>query len=276
MKGPKRVVVDGVTTRYFEAGEGLPVVLFHGGGVTSSSEDWDECFDYFAKNFHVYVFDQLGFGYTDKRMTGLGLLDRVNHAASIMKSFGISRAHLVGYSQGGYVAARVALDFPELARTLVVGDSGTLAPMGNFASNGKITHAISLSHNPKLTKVYVRELYANLAYTKDEITDTFIEDRLAVASLPGNIEAAKIRANSSENLDERRRLDLSSRLSNFRLPTLIIWGKQDAAAPLSRGLKLLDLIPDADFHVFDKCGHNAMIDRRDEYVSLVQDFCKCH
>jgi pimeloyl-ACP methyl ester carboxylesterase len=276
LPNPKFTLVNGVRTRYFEAGTGVPMMLVHGGGITSSAEDWEENFEHFANYFHVYAFDQIGFGYTDKPESDFGLLNRVNHSVSFMKLCGISKAHLVGYSQGGYVAARIALDYPSLARTLVVGDSGTLAPMGNFTSDGKLTPTIALSHNPSLTKEYVEELYQNILYSKQNITTSFIEKKLAIASLPGNLEAARARAKLSENLEERRKLDVSDRLADFQIPTLIIWGRHDTAAPLSRGLKLFESLASADLHIFNECGHNAMLDRREEYNSIVTMFCQRH
>ena len=64
----KFIDVSGIRTRYFEKGEGDPLVLFHGGefGYKASSDcadDWDLNFDGLSKWFHVYAVDKLGQGY---------------------------------------------------------------------------------------------------------------------------------------------------------------------------------------------------------------------
>src|ERR1700759_4663383 len=67
MGAGKFVDVDGVRTRYFEAGSGKPLVLIHGGQwpATALADSWNAVFDHLARNFHVYAFDKLGMGFTD-------------------------------------------------------------------------------------------------------------------------------------------------------------------------------------------------------------------
>ena len=63
----KFVDVDGIRTRYFEAGSGEILVLVHGGGFgqTAGAEGWSSIFGGLAQHFHVYAFDKLGMGETD-------------------------------------------------------------------------------------------------------------------------------------------------------------------------------------------------------------------
>ena len=63
----KYIDIDGINTRYFEAGDGEPMILIHGGqpGMASSSEIWFLNIDELAKKYHVYALDKLGQGYTD-------------------------------------------------------------------------------------------------------------------------------------------------------------------------------------------------------------------
>ncbi len=67
MEKPKFRNVDGIRTRYYEAGIGEPLVLIHGGSFGSyySADHWSLNFDGLSKHFHVYAFDKLGQGYTD-------------------------------------------------------------------------------------------------------------------------------------------------------------------------------------------------------------------
>src|SRR5215510_7208573 len=58
----KFIDVNGIRTRYFDGGNGEPLVLVHGGQwpATASAGGWAPVFDHLAGNFHVYAFDKLG------------------------------------------------------------------------------------------------------------------------------------------------------------------------------------------------------------------------
>ena len=56
------------------------------------------------------------------------------------------------------------------------------------------------------------------------------------------------------------------------LPTLIVWGKQDAIVPLSAGEVYRESIQGSRLVVLDNCGHHPEIERSDEFVRLVREF----
>ena len=62
------------------------------------------------------------------------------------------------------------------------------------------------------------------------------------------------------------------RLSDIQNPTLIIHGREDRVIPLETSLKLLNIIPNAQLHVFGHCGHWTQLEPRDAFNHLVRDF----
>ena len=54
--------------------------------------------------------------------------------------------------------------------------------------------------------------------------------------------------------------------------TLILWGKNDQSAPIERALLLFDLIPGAELHIFDECGHWVQWDQAARFNQIVGDF----
>jgi hypothetical protein len=130
----KYVDANGIRTRYFEKGSGDALLLIHGGqaGATSNAQNWEQNFDYLAKYFHVYAIDKLGQGYTDNPKTDNDYEDYytrvVDHVYGFMQAVGIDKVHLIGHSQGGWPVTRIALDYPEKVKSLVIVDSGTMAP----------------------------------------------------------------------------------------------------------------------------------------------------
>jgi 2-hydroxymuconate-semialdehyde hydrolase len=54
--------------------------------------------------------------------------------------------------------------------------------------------------------------------------------------------------------------------------TMIVHGREDRVVPLPGSLKLLELLPNSQLHVFGQCGHWTMIEHRDRFNRLVLDF----
>src|SRR5262249_54884013 len=100
----KFVTVDGIRTRYFEGGQGQPLVLIHGGQwpATSSADGWSPIFDHLAQRFRVYAFDKLGHGYTDNpRADADYSMDAIiRHAAGFIQALGLKNIVLAGHSRG--------------------------------------------------------------------------------------------------------------------------------------------------------------------------------
>ena len=56
------------------------------------------------------------------------------------------------------------------------------------------------------------------------------------------------------------------------LPTLIVWGQQDAIVPLSAGQVYQESIKDSGLAVVENCGHRVEVEKSDEFVRLIKDF----
>jgi pimeloyl-ACP methyl ester carboxylesterase len=97
--------------RYRDIGSGAPVVLLH--GYADRLEMWEMVADSLAQKHRVIALDQRGFGlstkFSDPAKYGVHVVDDV---IALLDSLHIPRAHLVGHSMGGLVAANVALRHP--------------------------------------------------------------------------------------------------------------------------------------------------------------------
>ncbi len=65
-------------------------------------------------------------------------------------------------------------------------------------------------------------------------------------------------------------------LSTLDLPVLLIHGLQDEVIPASRTWELLNTIPSADSHIFNRCGHWTQIERADEFNEVVSQYLVRH
>jgi pimeloyl-ACP methyl ester carboxylesterase len=75
----------------------------------------------------------------------------------------------------------------------------------------------------------------------------------------------------SENAASPQRPILTE-LPRLTPKTLILWGKNDQAAAVERALLLFDLIPGAELHVFDECGHSVQLDQASRFNQIVSAF----
>ncbi|WP_300029647.1 alpha/beta hydrolase [uncultured Roseobacter sp.] len=113
---------DGLQVRVTHGGAGPPVLLLHGFPQTHAM--WHAVAPFLAKNHTVYAPDLRGYGASGKP-PGTAPYSFRHMAAdqrALMRHFGETEVHVVGHDRGGRVAHRLALDAPELVRTLTVMD----------------------------------------------------------------------------------------------------------------------------------------------------------
>jgi len=107
--------VNGVRLHYVEAGQGTPVILVHGLACDHVA-NWmlPRVFQKLSKRYRVIALDNRGHGKSDKpydpAQYGLELVDDV---VRLMDHLGIAKAHVVGYSMGGFITLKLALRHPK-------------------------------------------------------------------------------------------------------------------------------------------------------------------
>lgn len=97
----------GHITRSIEAGAGEAVVLLH--GISGHAETWVRTVTGLAQDFRVYALGMLGHGYTAKPAVDYSVQLLAEHVLGFLDSVGVRRAHFVGQSLGGWIAAWLAV-----------------------------------------------------------------------------------------------------------------------------------------------------------------------
>ena len=280
----KFVDVGGIRTSYFEEGQGDVVVLFHGGGFSSlpraahSAQDWDLNIEGLSQWFHVYAVDKLGHGYTDnpKSLDGYSREAQIQHAAEYLKTLELRDVTLVGHSQGGILVTRLALQHPEMVRSCIIVDSGSLAP--------GLTRGFGEAPEPRLSKESQRWVLQKYSFSFDHISDELLDAMYAIAMQPKYQEAvatllesdqltARISKGMMAQKEETLRWLQEGRL---KIPTLLLWGYNDPTAPLSKGHALFELVahstPRSQMHIFNQAGHFSYREHPKEFNEVVRGF----
>jgi pimeloyl-ACP methyl ester carboxylesterase len=222
-------------------GEGEPLILIHGLG--GSSRWWARNIDALAKQFQVHVIDLEGCGRSRHR--GRFVLHKA--AAQVkqwMESHGLRRAHIVGHSMGGFIAAELAADYPEMVDRLVLVDAAIVPP--------------EHSEKPGWPNLFqsLRDLPMSLgpARLSDVLTMGMDNALLAARAM--------------------MRSDLRQKLRAIRAPALVVWGQRDAMVPLSVGKALAGCLSPKKLVVINNAGHCPMWDRPDIFNRVVSHFLK--
>jgi 2-hydroxy-6-oxonona-2,4-dienedioate hydrolase len=259
------VEVDGIRTYYLRLGSGPAVVLIHGASPGACSlVNWGLNLEPLAASgLSIIAFDQPGFGYSEN-LTDPSLEFRVTHARAFIKQLNLDRFHLIGNSQGAYIATRIALEEPKTDKLILVS-SGTLAPRGSTEAQ-----ALSREHADELRKYTpslenCRALTLGTLFRKELVTDDLVRLRHEM-STGKNLEAHSQRRNAPSPRP------LVNQLPGLKAKTLILWGKDDRGAALERGLALFQQIPGAEFHAFDSCAHWVQWDQATRFHRIVADF----
>ncbi len=272
MPEPRYLNVEGVRTRYYEAGNGDPLVLIHGGqfGMDSDTRTWDRIFGLLAAHFRVYAFDKLGQGDTgdppsDAHWSMAAVID---HAYGFIQALGLTRYHLAGQSRGALPAARIAIDHPEQVERLIIINSNTLAPDNPATPLDYYVKRLA-AHPPKSPK------WPNAKRKLEELTAKWVtahpqrvkeNPALGMAFSPSPWFVYDLKYETLGLIDK----------GGIKAPTLIIWGYNDTSAPFQLGVELFDRIAAVTaptrFYVLNECGHLPHQDHPREVVRLMGDF----
>ena len=243
--------IDGVRIHYQEKGTGTPLLLLH--GFTSSTYSWKDVFEPLSKTFRVIAVDFKGFGFSDKPDGDYSRSAQAALIAHLLDYLKIDRAWLCGNSMGGEIALNVALINPQRIAGLILIDSGgvKVPGSGSLAPGyllipvvGRVLTALSLTSD-KL----VRQGLEKSFYDRSKVT----EERVATYYRPLQTRGGQLAALRARTQADR--LPIEQNLSRINVPTLIIWGAQDALIPLEAGRKMSSLIKNSKLVVFENCGH---------------------
>lgn len=256
----------GIRTNYHDHGEGFPLVLIHGSGPgVTAWANWRRVLPDLARSRRVIAPDMVGFGYTERPQGQSYTLDAwVRQAVGLLDALRLDRVDLVGNSFGGALSLALAIHYPERVRRLVL--------MGSAGVSFELTEALDAVWGYEPSFENMRRMMDFFAYDRDLVTDELAELRYRASLREGVQEsyAAMFPAPRQRWVEA-----LCSRTEDIAaLPheTLLIHGREDRVLPLSTSLRLSQLIPRSQMHVFGRCGHWTQIEHADRFVRLVSDF----
>jgi pimeloyl-ACP methyl ester carboxylesterase len=266
----KTIQVDGLKTCYLEEGAGPAVVFLHGASLGSSARAFERNLPAFAAaGFRAIAYDQPGFGLTDNP-TDYSTSYRTQFIVKFLDAIDASRAALVGHSQAGGMAVRVALQHPtRLSHLLVVGGGGVLPPLPGKTGGGPAEGQEGTSATPTLEDM--RNIMNNNFFNKSLITTELLEQRLKM-SVGKNFDAFSARSKARE--PQGGGVPLYQRLKEISVPLLLLYGKQDRGSAAERAALLKEQEPSLRIELIDNAAHLVIWEAADKFNEAALRFLK--
>lgn len=263
--------------RYYDIGQG-PVVLFlHGSGPgVTGWRNFRGVLPTFAEHFRCLILEFPGFGVSDD-WGGHPMVTAQGTVTPFLDALDIERVHIVGNSMGGGVGINTAIAAPErVDRLVTIGGIGT-----NIFSPGPsegIRLLQEFTEDP--TRQRLVDWLNSMVFDQSLVTEELIEERWALATDPETLAAARRMYGKAAFAAMMTAMASSeaplpwARMHKVTAPTLLTWGRDDRVSPLDMALIPMRTIPNAELHVFPRCGHWAMIEAKAAFESVVTAFLR--
>jgi pimeloyl-ACP methyl ester carboxylesterase len=182
--------------------------------------------------------------------------DLVLHYDELLGTLGLHRPHLVGFSLGGWLAAELAVTYPDRFRSL------TLINAAGLHVDGHVIPDI-----PALS----REAVGEAVFYDPAVATAYFTAQLDPERRLRHYRALTTTALIAWNpwFDPK----LERRLRRVRIPTLCLWAEHDRLIPPVYGERYHSRIPGSRLQILPNCGHMAVLEKPEELAEAISQFC---
>lgn len=266
--------VNGIRTRYYEAGSGRPLLLVHGGGA--AADTWVRNIEPLAAaGYRVLALDLIGHGFSDAiDLTGkVPQVEQARHIAIFLDHLGIDRIALVGHSFGGLVTSLFYLADPgRVAMMGLISSSSTFHQPKDFgtAVGNAYDNQIKALENPSLEALRARNVGSN--FNKQDTFEEILLTQLTYMGLPDRKTAfVQMHYGLLASADSREHR-VSHRLEDIACPTIVITGREDPRAKWAVVQEGAAKLPDGEFHLIEQSGHKPYSEQAPTFNRLMIDY----
>ncbi len=263
--------VNGTRLYYEVAGEGHPLVLNHGGLVDNHL--WDDQFDEFAKHFKTIRYDIRGFGDSGMIKNGMEPYSMERDLFSLLQFLDIRKTYILGLSMGGALSIDFTLQYPEMVDALVTVGAGLsgyeeddpeelrarFAEMEEASKRGDVARSVEIS----------LQIWTDGPFRTPAQVDSQMRER--VRAMTTHIFE---RGDDEEVQPLHLEPPAAGRLSEIRVPTLVIVGDKDVEIILKIADKLEKDIAGAKKVVIPGTAHHLNMEKPQEFNRVVIEFLK--
>lgn len=236
--------------KYIDEGEGEVLLLLH--GLFGALSNWKDVIDRFSANYNVVIPMMPIYEMPVLSTSVKGLSDFIE---GFVKEMGYKKMTVLGNSLGGHVALVYSLKNLDKIHSMVL-----------TGSSGLYENAMGGSYPKRGDRDYIRKKVEYTFYDPATATDELVEEVFDITN--DRMKVLKILAMAKSAIRHNMRNDVSK----IDVPVCLIWGKDDKITPPEVAEEFLELMPQAELHWLDKCGHAPMMERPIEFNEILDDF----
>jgi len=272
------IAIRNVDVHYKIEGKGDNVLIFlHGFGASTFT--WHKVIKPLSKNYTLIAYDRTGFGYSSRPMPGewsgespYSQESQVEQIVALMDALGVDKAVLVGNSAGGVTAALTTLKYPERIKALILvgaaifkgGPPDWLAPLIRIPQVKRLGHLLIRKYYTNFFEIARKLAWHDPSKQTEEILAGYRKPMRARDWDRALWEFALAYKSSS----------LKERLSDIKVPVLVITGEDDRIVPPEASEKIARKIPNAELAVISNTGHLPHEEAPEEFLEVVNNFLK--
>ncbi len=239
-------------------------VLIH--GLSETREVWWRQRSFLEPSMRIMTYDVRGFGSSPTGAADGTVRQMADDLAQLLSAFETGPVWLVGFSMGGVISQRFALDFPELTKGLVLVASSCAVGRGGKEFFDHRIEQVTSGGLESLAITNDGDARGCFHTGDEELINEYIELRMAAVRDPaGYLNACNAMLGIAES-------PLTAELSTLRCPTLVIAGEYDPYCPPKASKMISDAIPGAELTVIEDVGHCMQFEASDSLNNYIADF----
>lgn len=258
--------VNGVRLFYTDTGGDGPVVLFSH-GLLFSTEMFENQINHLKGTYRCIAYDHRGQGQSEAAESGYDMDSLAKDAAGLLTALKVEKCHFVGLSMGGFVALRMALDYPGKVLSISVLDSSADAEPKENMGKYNMLNFILRWFGPKPVVGSVMPIMFGQSFLNDPARKPL---RNRWRQFLGQAADKKAMAKAVSGVIMRE--SVYDRLGEIKLPALIAVGDEDTATVPVKSERIHKAIAGSEFQIIPKGGHVSTIDAPDAVNAVLSDF----
>jgi len=285
---PGFIDIGSLRVHHMCGGRGAPVVFIHGLG-SSSYMEWRYNLEPTAARHRVFAPDLPGYGRTEKPRARYTIPYFARFVERYIEDRGLRSAVIVGASLGGRIALELALEQPRLVRKLVLVNAlGLGRPQVRMAQMAyglvtipRVGEAVMRFTRGALgwaSPSMIRRVAARYAGASSDLErsmdDTYLENLRELYSTDDfhNAYLSTVRSLINPRALFGGQHDVTSRLTEIKVPLQLIWGADDPLFPVAQAAHAHALVAHSRLAVIEGAGHSPQAERPEEFNRVLLNF----